>query len=167
MSTLKVGADASIELALTPGQNLVSTVRRFVAELCADLLGDARMTTRIALATHELLDNGARHSLDGRASIRVGLRREETAVVVQIQTTNHASPANIARLASALDDIAESPNVSGHYLILLRRAAERSRNAGLGLGRVRAEADMRLSHGVEGDLVILRADARFDMGGAP
>jgi hypothetical protein len=46
---------------------------------------------------------------------------------------------------------------------MMRKAAERVDGSGLGLARVRAEADMVLSYEIQGDIVHLRASARFPL----
>ena len=56
--------------------------------------------------------------------------------------------------------IAEDPEAL--YNQLVRRAAKRrDGGSGLGLGRIRAEADLALSYAIEGDTVVVTAEGRF------
>jgi anti-sigma regulatory factor (Ser/Thr protein kinase) len=154
--------DAYFELAFSPCLSLVSIVRRFVGEFYTEVLGDAEMTSRIAVATHELLENAARYALDGQASVRIGVAARDAVAVVSITTKNRASDSHLATLRRSLDELIAAPDPNAYYLTLMRRTAKRTDGSGLGLGRIAAESDMRLSYGIEGDCITLRAQAHFD-----
>jgi anti-sigma regulatory factor (Ser/Thr protein kinase) len=164
--TLKEGTDVYFELAFSPCVSQVSTVRRFVSDFYGRMLADADATSRIALATHELLENTVRYSLDGKTAIRIGLRREEGATVVEIQTRNRSSQENATTLTRLLDEMAQAPDANEFYLILMQRSAKRRDGSGLGMGRIRAESEMQVSYRLEGDVIALLAEARLEDGGA-
>lgn len=166
MALNDVDADAWIELAFSPCVRQVSTVRRFVISLCDNLLDDADAISRIALTTHELLENTVRYSLDGKMALRIEVRRREGATIVGIQTKNRASQENAEALARLLEEMAEAPDANEYYLTLMKRSARRSDGSGLGMGRIRAEGEMQVSCTIEGDVVALRAEARLHDGGA-
>jgi len=128
--------DAHFELSFSPNEQLETLVRRFVTSFYDQLLDDPEVTARVAIATHELLENAVRYSSDGRTRIRVGVHRENaTSFTVTIDTSNHTTEEHLRRLAG---------------------------RAGVGHGRIRAEAGMTLTHRVEGDHVHLQAHARFE-----
>jgi anti-sigma regulatory factor (Ser/Thr protein kinase) len=154
--------DAYFELAFSPGLSLVSIGRRFVTEFYNEVLGDPEVTSRIAVATHELLENGARYALDGQTSVRIGVRKVFRHFEITITTTNRATPQNIDVVRRAVDELNAASSPQQHYQVLMRRTMKRTDGSGLGLGRVAAESDMRLSCEVEGDLIRLRANAHFD-----
>jgi anti-sigma regulatory factor (Ser/Thr protein kinase) len=163
---MKVDAHAYFEIAFTPCVSQVSTVRRFVREFCAEMIGDPDATSRIALATHELLENTVRYSLDGKTAIRVEVRREKGATFVEIQTRNRASRENATSLALLLEEMARAPDPNEFYLTLMKRTASRGDGSGLGMGRIRAEGEMQVRYRIEGDVVALHAEARLQDGGA-
>ena len=63
-----------------------TTVRRFVGEFYERVLGDADITSRLVVATHELLENAVRYSVDGQSGIRLGVHRQVGSVHVAIDT---------------------------------------------------------------------------------
>jgi hypothetical protein len=156
--------DAYFELSFSPNVRLVGTVRRFVSEFYAQVLADADVTSRLAVATHELLENAVRYSVDGNTTIRVGVKRDATATRVTIGTSNRARPANTATVQRALDELAAAPEPRSHYQVLMRRNMKRTDGSGLGLGRVRAESGMTISCRIENDIVHVRAEAQFELG---
>jgi anti-sigma regulatory factor (Ser/Thr protein kinase) len=155
------GEDAYFELSFSPNVKLVSTVRRFVGQFYSEVLADPEATSQLAVATHELLENAVRYSLDGNTSVRIGIRRVEDGTVVTLETCNRAAPQNLDTIRSAIDEIAGAPDADAHYQVLMRRTAKREGSSGLGLGRVRAETGMTLTHSIDGANVVVRAEARI------
>ena len=155
---------AYCELSFSPNLNLISTVRRFVAEFYERILGDARMTSRLVVSTHELLENAVRYSVDGQSTIRISVEAAEPSTAeVSIETRNRTTPEAIATLRNLLAEMHAAPERDAFYQTLLRRNALRDDGSGLGLGRIFAESEMDLSCEFESDLVRLRAVAHFPL----
>jgi two-component sensor histidine kinase len=155
--------DAHFELSFSPNARLVSPVRRFVSEFYSHALGDADVTSRLAIATHELLENAVRYSLDGNTSIRIGLSRQPEGVRVTIDTRNRAPGGHIESLRGILDELCSAADPARHFQVMMRRISKRTEGSGLGLGRVRAESGMAMEYRIDGDTVMLRAHAKFDV----
>jgi len=153
----KHGNDATFELAFAPCARLVSVVSEFYAEV----LEDADLTSRLALATHEMLENSSRYSIDEKTSLRIDVTTRAGTTVVTVTTKNRADAPNLAALRVTLDEVIAAPDPQAHYLVLMRRTAKRTDGSGLGLGRVRAESEMDLSYVIDGNLVVLRAETRW------
>jgi anti-sigma regulatory factor (Ser/Thr protein kinase) len=154
--------DADFELTFSPSLRLVSTVRAFVSEFYAETIGDSEISAKLALATHELLDNAVRYSLDGRTSLQIKLQRKPEDINVTINTRNRAVAVHLRAVQEAIDELAAAPDAEAHYLALMKRAKKLARgSSGLGLGRIRAEGDMAISCRIDADLVELCAEARF------
>ena len=156
---------AFFALSFSPNVSLVSTVRRFVGDFYRQIIANHEITSQLAVATHELLDNAVLYSHDGNSSIRVGVRVEPGGIRVTIDTRNRASADNIGAVRASLDALAAATDASAHYQALMRAAANRADGSGLGLARVRAEADMSIKYEIEDDWVHLHASARFPEGG--
>ena len=153
------------ELVFRPSVELVSIVRRFVADSFGELLEDDEATSRLALATHELLENAVKYCVNGEARLSVELRGDGASRRVIVTTGNAASEPNRRAAERCLDALAGAADPFQYYQALLRR----SRNAegsGLGLARVRAEADMTMTHHAEGDHISIRAEAFVAPGAA-
>ncbi|HVH48175.1 MAG TPA: ATP-binding protein [Labilithrix sp.] len=152
-----------LELRLSPDPTLVATVRRFVGDLCARVLGDADVTSRVIVAAHELLDNAARYSARDGCLLRVELQRIGNEAAVVIVTENKVSEERRREIAGLIRDMDASSDRAAFYQGLLRRAAKRSEGSGLGLGRVHAESELTLSSSLQGDIVRIRAEGRFSL----
>jgi len=156
---------AHFELSFSPNVALVSTVRRFVSEFYVQLLLDGEATSQLAVATHELLDNAVQYSSDGNTRIRIGMTVHGTSVKIVIVTENKATPENMAAARKSLDELTKVADPGAHFQKLMRETATRTDGSGLGLARVRTEADMTLTYDITDDVFQLRAVATFEAGG--
>ncbi len=138
---------------------LIAIVRRAVTDFCRRVLSDAEAVARLGLATHELLENSMRYSRDGMAELMVEVVLEGAGGRVSVRTRNRAAPEHLATLQTALDRIGRAPDPAAHYQRLIRETARRRGGSQLGLGRIRAEADMALEYEIEGTTVSVLAQA--------
>jgi len=153
--------DAYFELSFSPNVALVSTVRRFVGDFYVKILNDPDVTSRLAVATHELLDNVVRYSIDGYSTLRVGVRAMAGTAEIRIETHNRADPKHLDFVRELVDEIDAASDAGDHYQVMLRRSAKRKDGSGLGLARVRAETDMTVGYRIDNDSVYVRASGHF------
>jgi hypothetical protein len=149
----------SFELAFRPNVELISIVRRFVSDFYDRMVDDADAVSRMALATHELLENAVKYSSDGATSLSITFAQAEPSSVVSIRLVNRASAEHIAALTAIFDEMKEYEDPFAHYQAVMARSAKRKVGSGLGLVRVRAEGEMTMSHSIEEDRVTILAQA--------
>jgi hypothetical protein len=150
-------------MSVTRDTTLIATVRRFVGELCMRVLDDPNVTSRVVVATHEMLDNAVRYASREGSQIRVTVQRVRDEANVVIDTTNGLDADRARDLQRVLDELRAGSDRPALYLSLIRRAARREGGSGLGLGRVYAESELDLSGRFEDDVVHLRAEGRFSL----
>lgn len=162
-----IGDDAYCELSFSPNVNLIATVRRFVGDFYVKVLKDSNITSRLVVATHELLENAVRYSVDGKSRIRISVSREGEGgnVRVRIDTHNRTDAAHHRELDALLEELPHSSDRAKVYQRLLARSAKRETGSGLGLGRIYAESELDLRCCMEGDTVRLTAEGVFTSAG--
>jgi anti-sigma regulatory factor (Ser/Thr protein kinase) len=148
--------NAYFELNFRPNVQLVSVVRRFVTEFYQRFLADPDGTSRVALATHELLENAVKYSKDGETTIRIDVS-QTTPKTVRIMLRNRAEPNNIAAIREILDGVASAPDAFGYYQKLLVAKAKSKEGSGLGLARICAEGEMTVTCQVTEDVAVIEA----------
>jgi hypothetical protein len=147
----------SFELRFRPSANLITVVRSFVEDFYMKVMDDRDVASRLALTTHELLENAAKYSTDGEASIQVQVLAQTGTVYVR--ASNRAAPAQIDLLRKCFDEIGAAPDARDLYTRMLKRTAVlRSGSGGLGLARIWAESDMAIRLEVTGDQVAIHAE---------
>ena len=144
------------ELTFRPNFELISIVRRFVSAFYDHILSDRDATSRIALATHELLENATKYSTDGETAIRIEVTTSCEAIRIRIW--NRATLEHINNLHERFAEMLQFSDPFVYYQKLMERSAKRREGSGLGLARLRAEAEMELSCEIDNDRVCIVAD---------
>jgi hypothetical protein len=162
-ATISGDDPAYFELRFRPCIELVSTVRRFVSDFYATVLKDADLASRLALATHELLENSVKYSTSPETTLRVEVMRATG--VATVTSWNETDPAHIATITRLFAEMAETNSPTEYYESLLRGDRQAVSSSGLGLARVGAEALMGLGYEVSGSQVCIQAQTRVDASG--
>ena len=154
---------AYLELMFRPNVDLISIVRRFVTEFYDLIFIDPETSSRLALATHELLENAVKYSTNGETRLRVEVTRDSSPCIVSIRTWNDASPANISVLKQTCETLTAAKDTFEHYQQQMRETVRREEGSRLGLGRIRAEADMTINCEAKGSLVCVTAETHAEL----
>jgi anti-sigma regulatory factor (Ser/Thr protein kinase) len=156
-SKRNVANAASFELNFNPSTELITVVRQFLENFYLRVLGDADVSNRVALTTHELLENAAKYSVAGNVRLYVQVDGQKGTAIVR--TTNRAGPAQIERLRTCFEEIEKAADVGLYYAEMVRRSAHKTSGwGGLGLARIWAESDMTIRLVVTGDEIEIHAD---------
>jgi hypothetical protein len=149
-----------VEMRFSPSIELIDLVRRFIADFYHRLTADRVLRDRLAVATHELLENCVRYSVDGEAKVRVEVSPENRLLIT---VDNAAAPSNVESLRRLIEEMnghADGP--LAFYRVLMRRGAKERDRSGLGLARIQAECDMALSYTVMEARVSVRAVTQLE-----
>lgn len=151
----------AFELTFQPDLDLVTSVRDFVETISQRILADQELSGRLAIATHELLENAVKYSLDGETHLRVEVAPAHArgAPAISVSTRNRADGRHVTTLRGYLDELRASSDPEAYYHQRMRRAVRDNSASQLGLARVYAEAAMQLSCTVDGDTVTINAEA--------
>jgi hypothetical protein len=156
-------ASTLLELDLRDRRRLVSAARSFLAELYQGLLDDPDDTFRVVMTAHELLENLVKYSTTASSRVEVGLHHSQQGGVVRVRTRNCATPERLQELCRTLDRITNAQDPLAIYDAFIMESSCRE-GSGLGLARVRAEADMQLKYWVQGDEVTIEAQGAVRVG---
>jgi len=145
------------ELEFTPNLRLVPIVRRFVSDFYGAVFDDEEVISRLALCTHELMENAIQHNSGGDARLLVELREVGGEKRISVSIGNPTWPESIGRLSRLLEAMNRAPDPLQFYLQLMSQSALQTEGSGLGLTRIRVEGQMQLSHTVRGEWVEITA----------
>jgi hypothetical protein len=151
------GGAVRLDLDFRQRAEYVTTARRLISELCEAELG-ALESSNWVMATQELLENLAKYSNPGRASLAFELALRAGSPVARLVTSNPASPARLEQAAALLGRIIGAADPIALYDELLRESAERE-GSRLGLIRIRAEAGFELGYAISGERLEIRVSA--------
>lgn len=165
--TGKDGHLAYLELHFSPSVELISLVRRFVFDFYRQILPDEDAVSRVALTTHELLENAVRYSTNGVATVRIDVSTDSPDQTgprtLTISMENHADESHRIALTGIFDELRCATDPFEHYQKMMVRNARRTDGSGLGLARILAEAEMDLDCVIDDDRVRILARTGVNM----
>lgn len=159
----EAGVPASFELRFSPSDQLISIVRRFVLAFYGTILADNELSSQLALATHELLDNAVKYGSTPTAELAVTFVPEGDDHRIIVAIRNHAERHHIVEARRIIGELQAADSIFDHYQGLLHIAAEREDGSGLGLARIAAETKLALTTRVDGDLLEIRAEMQTSL----
>ncbi len=165
----RAGQTIFLMLKMRPPWVFIDEIRRFVESFCACACpGDGR-EEQVALAVHELMQN-AIPSARG-ADVDLMLEVEPARDWISVRVSNPCNDEEWADLRERVGRMNGEPDALKYYVDLMKQTPKNARG-GLGLARVRFEAQLELAARREGGRVTveatgpLRAPALFASGGS-
>ena len=141
-----------------PPQGMVTPLCQSLLELCRPVFNDEDAATRLRLIAHELMENIVKYSVGGACELRFQLHASGAgAFFASVQTRNVPRPENRPDAEERLAALTAASDPLEHYDSIIADSARRPAGSGLGLARIHAETEYRLSHRFEGDTLVIIA----------
>jgi hypothetical protein len=151
-----------VSFGAAPPQGMVTPLCQSLAELCRPLLGDDDAAARLRLTAHELLENIVKYSAQRGCSFCFGLYRSAQAGFwAKVETRNVPAAANRSDAEQRLAALTAARDPLEHYDSIIADSARRPAGSGLGLARIHAETELRLSHRFEGETLVIAASGEL------
>lgn len=145
-------------LRMKPPWVFIDEIRRFVESFCSCACPGEVREAQVALAVHELMQNAIPHA--GGESVDLTLQVDPVADRIEIAISNPASEEQFQDFKARLARINLEPDPLQSYLRAMSEAPMNQRG-GLGLARIRFEAQLDLSITREGHRVTVLAWGRL------
>lgn len=147
-----------VSFGAAPPQGMVTPLCQSLLELCRPVFQDEDAAARLRLTAHELVENIVKYSSDAACELRFELRRTGNgALEARVQTRNDPRPENRPDAEARLAALTAAEDPLEHYDSIIADSARQPAGSGLGLARIHAETEYRLSHRFEGDSLFIVA----------
>jgi anti-sigma regulatory factor (Ser/Thr protein kinase) len=155
LETFRAG-DFPIQLLIrmSPPWVFIDELRRFTESFCACACPGQDREAQVALAVHELMQNAVPHAHGEEVELMLEVSRERD--VVAIRVSNRCSDDDYQSLRDRIDRMNNEPDALAHYVQMMRENPANTRG-GLGLARVRFEAQLEISVRREAGRAIVEA----------
>lgn len=147
-----------VSFGAAPPQGMVTPLCQSLLELCRPVFQDEDAAARLRLTAHELLENIVKYSAEAACELRFELRRTAAGTLeAHVQTRNEPRQANRPDAEARLVALTAAADPLEHYDSIIADSARQPAGSGLGLARIHAETEYRLSHRFEGDALFIVA----------
>jgi len=141
-------------IRMSPPWVFIDELRRFTESFCACACPGQDREAQVALAVHELMQNAVPHAHGEEVELMLEVSRERD--VVAIRVSNRCSDEDYQALRERIERMNGEPDALAHYVQMMRENPASTRG-GLGLARVRFEAQLEISVRREAGRVIVEA----------
>jgi hypothetical protein len=143
-----------IEFAPTSG--CLGSIVSVVTDFCRNVVDDQGTKFAFQLAAYELTENIVKYSIGGLTSLRIEVESSPQGPEIVLTTENEAPLERIADAVVRLEAVEQAADPTAHFDQLVRESIENPSESRLGLGRLRAEGDLRLSHWVSDNRLVVQ-----------
>lgn len=143
-----------LTMRMKPPWVFIDEIRRFVESFCACAYTGHNREAQLALTVHELMQNAIPNSHD--EEVELTLEVEPQADRVAVSVTNRCTEQEYQALAERIEKMNTEPDALRHYLKAMGETPTAHRG-GLGLARVRFEAQLELTLSRAGGKVSVHA----------
>jgi hypothetical protein len=147
-----------VSFGAAPPQGMVTPLCQSLLELCRPVFADEDAAARLRLTAHELLENIVKYSSEAACSLHFTLHRTAAGTLeARVQTCNVPHAANRQDAETRLAALTAATDPLEHYDSIIAASARQPAGSGLGLARIHAETEYRLSHRFDGDALYITA----------
>jgi hypothetical protein len=126
-----------------------------ITDFCRNVVDDPETHFAFQLAAYELIENLIKYSIGDRVSIRVEVESKKDGPELVLSTQNRASEERLRDVNARLLAAEETVDPIAHFDRLVQETLATPAESRLGLGRLRAEGELLLTHRIEGDLLFV------------
>jgi hypothetical protein len=143
-----------IEFAPTSG--CLGSIVTVVNDFCRNVVDDPSIKFSFQLAAYELTENLVKYATSGRTSLRIEVESSLRGPEIVLTTQNEAPPERLSDACARLTEIEAAPDPTAYFDQLIQQSLACPSEARLGLGRLRAEGELALSHSVTGNCLTIQ-----------
>ncbi len=141
-------------IRMSPPWVFIDEIRRFVESFCACACPGQDREAQVALAVHELMQNALPHAHGDSVELMLEVSRAKDAIAIRV--ANRCNDEDYESLRERIERMNCEPDALAHYVKMMKEHPTTARG-GLGLARVRFEAQLDISVRREADRVIVEA----------
>ena len=150
---------AKVEFA--PSCGCLGSLVALVTDFCRNVIDDPDIVFAFRMAAFELTENVVKYCCGDRATLEISVDNTPEGSELVLITENQASVDRLRDVDERLlaGEAAEDP--IAHFDKLVRDSLNSPNESRLGLGRLRAEADLAVSHRISEDTISIRVRRRI------
>jgi hypothetical protein len=138
-------------MEFAPSSGCLGSIVMIITDFCRNVVDDQDTQFAFQLAAYELIENLVKYSIGDRVGVRVEVESTPKGPEIVLQTENQACPERLKDVHERLLAAEAALDPIIHFDQLVQDSLASPGESRLGLGRLRAEGDLLLSHRVVDD----------------
>lgn len=158
-----------VKLEFAPSCGCLGTIVALVTDFCRNVIDDPDVIFAFRMAAFELTENVVKYCSGDRATLEISVDNAPDGADLVLTTKNEAALDRLEDVDMRLTATEAADDPVAHFDKLVRDTLNSPNESRLGIGRLRAEADLTISHTVHQNLITIcvrRRILRTGFGGA-
>ncbi len=149
-----------VQLRVRPLWRHIDGIRRFCDSFTSASFEDPTLGQRVGLVIHELTENAIKYSrTDDAAELELSIMHDGEHI--EIEVVNAPAVENLSGLKTAFDDLGGASAEEAYVAAMRRASTLPDGKSGLGLARIRHDAEVELALSISNDLVRVTAKGKL------
>lgn len=149
-----------IRVEFAPSSGCLGSLVAVVTDFCRNVIDDPDVIFAFRMAAFELTENIVKYCSGDRAIVEISVDNTKRGPELVLTTQNEASPERLCDADERLLASEAAKDPVQHFDTLVRDSIKSPNESRLGLGRLRAEADLRVLHHTEGSMLTVEVRRR-------
>lgn len=149
-----------IRVEFAPSCGCLGSLVAVVTDFCRNVIDDPDVIFAFRMAAFELTENVVKYCTGDRATLEVSVANTVEGAELALTTQNETTPERLRDADERLVATETAADPVAHFDQLVRDSLNSPNESRLGLGRLRAEADLRVSHKIEGTSITVQVRRR-------
>jgi hypothetical protein len=142
-----------VKVDFAPSCGCLGSLVALVSDFCRSVVDDADIVFAFRMAAFELTENMVKYGCGDWATLEISVNNAVDGPELQLTAINQASAERIKDIHERLLEAEAAEDPIAHFDKLVRDTLNSPNESRLGLGRLRAEAALLLSHTITGNTV--------------
>jgi hypothetical protein len=142
-----------VAIEFSPTSGCLGSIVSVVTDFCRNVVDDPGVKFAFQLAAYELTENLVKYAIGDRTRLCISVESTVRGPALVLLTENEAAPDRLADAAARLSAAEAAPDPIEHFDRLVRESLASPTESRLGIGRLRAEGDLEISHEVTDRLI--------------
>ena len=142
-----------IHIEFAPSSGCLGSIVQIVTDFCRNVVDDQETQFAFQLAAYELIENLVKYSWGDNVTVRVEVQSTPRGAEIVLVTKNQAPPERLSDVEARLTEAESAADPIEHFDKLVQESLASPGESRLGLGRLRAEGELQLSHRVDAESV--------------
>jgi hypothetical protein len=149
-----------IRVEFAPSCGCLGSLVAVVTDFCRNVIEDPDVIFAFRMAAFELTENVVKYCTGDRAALEISVNETAQGAELVLMTQNETTPERLADADERLGAMEAAADPVEHFDQLVRESLNSPTESRLGLGRLRAEADLRVSHERLGTSMVVQVRRR-------
>jgi len=139
-----------VSVEFSPSSGCLGSIVSMVTDFCRNVVDEPQTRFAFQLAAYELTENLVKYATGEKTRVSISIEGSVRGPVLVLTTVNDSTPERLEDVRKRLEAAETATDPIQHFDQLIQESIATPGESRLGLGRLRAEGELLVSHSIQG-----------------